>query len=186
MAALSVAVSGAGCLPACKRGLRHAVCFKGRIQHIVIACTDCPFTGFRIEIPLAQRMEFHIIAVDGQRNPLIVSQTVTGEIAPAVAAVQHRFLLAALDRIEKAGLRDMRKIIRAVHDLPVGIRPVDIVSDHVIAVRGVPAVQIRGAEIILVLVFEHTVALFAAAFFYLDRTFRGKEIRLAQLADILV
>ena len=58
----------------------------------LVAGADAPHPAGGVELPLAERLELGRRAVERQRDPLVESDAVAGEVSPAVAREDHRRL----------------------------------------------------------------------------------------------
>ena len=143
-----------------------AVGLEAAVEHVVVVAAHAPLARGGIERPRGQRIEDGT-AVGGKRqgHPLVVAETVAGEIAPTVAAVDDGLLAAAAQGDEETGLGYVGVVgLAAAHDLHVvngAVGAADVVGHEPIGVGTVPAVDVGGAHVVSAAVLEHAVALAA-------------------------
>ena len=137
------------------------------IPHVIIVFAYPPFASLGIEVPLRKRIKVRLAINKRDGAPLVEAVTIAGKTSPAVAAVDDGLLLRAAHGIEETRLRHVSVVVgRTRHNLhTVGWRvgTVDATGFQVIHIRGIPAVEVARAHVILILILEHTVALAPAA-----------------------
>ena len=116
-------------------------------------------------MPLAERVEVGLVVHKTDGTPLVEPVAVASEARPAVAAVDDRLLFCSAHGVEEARLRDVAIVgvgtRHLLHAVGGGIGAVDARSLKIIDVGGIPSVEVAGAHVVLILIFEHTVALTA-------------------------
>ena len=152
--------------PSPHTGDDDAVRLDVRVEDVVVRRPDPPLPGRGVELPLAHRVELWPRAGLGDRHPLVVADAVPGEVGPAVAGVDHRVLLGALDRHEEPGLGHVAVVhLGAGKDVLAAVRALNVAAGRLVDVvdRGVPAVQVRRRVVVLAVELEHGVALATGA-----------------------
>ena len=136
-------------------------------------------------------MEYRFARLKRNRQPLVITEAIPGEIAPAVARVHYERILRALHHDKEPVLRHVTEVVLRPfkHEL-FAVRAQDVCCRYAICLRSIPTVQIRRAEIVDTVLLEHGVSFAAARATLVDihrlGTVNSQEIRFPERRHVQV